>query len=134
MGDQRSSLGALLLVIEQDAFVCELERFFLQEAGFRVEFADDGLRGLERAREILPAIVITEVLLPRVDGLSICRALRAEPATRHVRVLVFSVLSAEKQAREAGADAFLEKPVDDGVLVATVKRLIAGHHEQERIP
>ena len=116
--------GALLLVIERDPYVRKLERYFLEEAGFRVEFAEDGLQGLARARETLPAIVITEILLPRVDGLSICRALKSDPTTRRVAVLVFSVLEAEQQAHDAGADAFLGKPVDDARLRATVAKLL----------
>lgn len=134
MSDQQPGDRALLLVIERDPYVRKLEQFFLGEAGFRVEFADDGLSGLNRARELVPAIVITEILLPHVDGLSVCRALKAEPATRHVALLVFSVLAAEKQAREAGADAFLEKPVDDGLLLRTVKELIGGSRNEERAP
>lgn len=116
---------ALLLVVERDPTVRRLERFFLEDAGFRVEFAEDGLDGLNLARALRPAIVITEILLPRVDGLSVCRALKAEPSTRHMAVLVFSVLAAEDRASEAGADAFLRKPIDDVLLIDTVRRLLA---------
>ncbi len=125
-GPEPARNRALLLVLERDPHVRRLERFFLEEAGFQVEFAEDGLQGLNRARAIVPPILITEILLPRVDGLSVCRALKAEPATSHVAVLVFSVLAAEERAREAGADAFLQKPVDDAVLISTVKRLLDG--------
>lgn len=115
---------ALLLVVERDPTVRRLERFFLEDAGFRVEFAEDGLDGLNLARALRPAIVITEILLPRVDGLSVCRALKAEPSTRNMTVLVFSVLAAEDRASEAGADAFLRKPIDDVLLIDTVRRLL----------
>lgn len=120
---------ALLLVVERDPTVRRLERFFLEDAGFRVEFAEDGLDGLNRARELRPTIVITEILLPRVDGLSVCRALKAEPSTSGMSVLVLSVLAAEERAVEAGADAFLRKPIDDGLLIDTVRRLLA--HDRE---
>jgi DNA-binding response OmpR family regulator len=115
---------ALILVVERDPHVKKLERFFLERAGFRVEFADDGQLGLERARALKPRIVVTELLLPGLDGLSICRVLKADPATRHMVVLVFSILSAEQRSLEAGADAFLKKPLDDARLVATVNRLL----------
>jgi DNA-binding response OmpR family regulator len=115
---------ALILVVERDPHVKKLERFFLEQAGFQVEFADDGLQGLERARALKPRIVVTELLLPRLDGLSVCRALKSAPATRHMMVLVLSILSAEARALEAGADAFLKKPLDDARLVATVNRLL----------
>ena len=114
----------LLLVVERDPHVKKLEQFFLTQAGFQVEFADDGLRGLKRARLLKPRIVVTEIILPGLDGLQVCRALKSDPATRGIAVLVFSILSAEDRALEAGADAFLKKPLDDARLVEVVTRLI----------
>ena len=115
---------ALILVVERDPHIKKLERFFLEQAGYRVEFAEDGLQGLERARILLPRIVVTEIMLPRLDGLKVCRALKDDPATRAITVLVFSILSAEDRALEAGADAFLLKPLDDARLVDTVTKLL----------
>jgi CheY-like chemotaxis protein len=122
---------ALILVVERDPHIRNLERFFLEQAGYRVEFADDGLQGLERARALLPRILVTEILLPRLDGLRVCSALKSDPATRSIAVLVFSILSAEDRALEAGADAFLLKPLDDARLVETVTKLLltrSGEH------
>jgi CheY-like chemotaxis protein len=125
---------ALILVVERDPHVRRLERFFLEQVGHHVEFADDGLHGLERARAALPRLVITEVLLPRLDGLKLCRALKADPATQGIAVLVFSILSAADRALEAGADAFLRKPLDDVRLVDTITRLLgrSGPRGEER--
>jgi CheY-like chemotaxis protein len=114
----------LLLVVERDPHIRKLEHYFLTQAGFQVEFADDGLRGLERARLLKPRLVVTDVILPGLDGLKVCRALKSDPATRDIKVLVFSALSAEGRALEAGADAFLKKPLDDALLIETVARLI----------
>ena len=114
----------LILVVERDPHIKKLERFFLEEAGYRVEFADDGVQGLERARALVPRILVTEILLPRLDGLRVCRALKSDSATKHLVVLVFSILAAEDRALEAGADAFLHKPLDDARLVDTVATLL----------
>jgi CheY-like chemotaxis protein len=116
---------ALILVVERDPHVRELERYFLGEAGYGVEFADDGLVALERARSLHPHILITEILVPRLDGLALCRTLKGDPATRDIAVLVFSILLAEGRAAEAGADGFLRKPLADRRLVDTVRELIA---------
>ena len=116
--------NALILVVERDPHVKKLERFFLEQAGFTVEFADGGVEGLERALVLKPRIVITEILLPGLDGLSVCRSIRSDPAMKHVLVLVFSILSAEQRALDAGADAFLKKPLDDARLVETVNELL----------
>lgn len=114
----------LILVVERDPHIKKLERFFLEQAGYRVEFADDGVQGLERARALIPRILVTEILLPRLDGLRVCRALKSDPATKGIVVLVFSILAAEDRALEAGADAFLHKPLDDARLVDTVTTLL----------
>src|SRR6185503_20537619 len=118
---------ALILVVEQDPQVRRLERYFLEQAGFTVEFAADGNQGLESARRLLPDIVIAEILVAGLDGLSVCRALKADPATRSIVVLIFSILAAEQRAREAGADAFVRKPLDDARLVESIEALLRQH-------
>lgn len=114
----------MILVVEPDPHIRKLEQFFLKQAGFRVEFADDGAQGLARARVLHPCILVTEIILPGADGLNVCRALKADPATRNIPILVFSILRAEARAREAGAEAFLTKPLDDALLVDTVTKLL----------
>ena len=123
---QGSSEGrALILVVERDPHVRELEAFFLNEAGYSVEFTEDGTSALERARVLRPQLVITEVLVPRLDGLALCRKLKDDPETAGIMVLIFSILAASARAREAGADAFLMKPLAERRLVETVRELIA---------
>ena len=97
-----------------------LQRVFLERAGLVVEFADDGLAALERARREPPCVVVTEILLPKLDGLMLCRRLREEPLTRHVPVIVFSMLAAGPRAAEAGARAFVRKPLVESTFVAAV--------------
>lgn len=123
--EHAESNKALILVIERDPHVRALERYFLEQAGYTVEFCEDGEAALERARALLPVIVVAEILIPRRDGLSVCRALKAGATTRHILVLILSILAAEDRAREAGADAFLRKPVNDAVLIAAVQQLLA---------
>jgi len=129
MSALNSNEKALILVVERDPHIKKLERFFLEQAGYRVEFADDGLQGLERARSLMPRIVVTEIMLPRLDGLKVCRSLKSDPKTRGIAVLVFSILSAEDRALEAGADAFLLKPLDDARLIDTAMKLLGDMRE-----
>ena len=116
---------AIILVVERDPHVRDLEAFFLNEAGFGVEFAADGEAALTLAREIKPEIIITEVLVPKLDGLALCRAVRKEAELKDTVVLIFSILAAQGRAREAGADAFLMKPLAEQRLVQTVRELLA---------
>ncbi len=115
---------ALILVVERDPDVRELESYFLSEAGFDVDFAADGAEALEQARALRPDIVITEVLVPKLDGLALCRAIKADPLLHSTVVLVFSILAVHLRASEAGADAFLMKPLAERRLVETVRQLL----------
>jgi CheY-like chemotaxis protein len=114
-----------ILIAERDQSVRKLQTLFLERAGFKVEFADDGHDALARALATPPALVITEILVPGLDGLALCRALREDPRTRRTPILVFSILGAAQRAAEAGADAFLRKPLVDSIFVAAVQDLIA---------
>ena len=115
---------ALILVVERNPIVKRLERYFLEQAGFQVEFANDGLSAFKLAQELKPKILITEILVPELDGLNLCREIKASPVTNHIIVLIFSHLHAEDRALEAGADAFLVKPLSEQGLIKTVEQLL----------
>ena len=114
-----------ILVVERDPHIRVLETLFLTEAGYVVEFADDGASALEQARRLRPDLLITEIMVPKLDGLALCRRLNEDPATRGIMVLIFSILTAPARARDAGADAFLRKPLAEQKLVDTVEQLMA---------
>lgn len=125
----------VILIAERDQNVRELQRHFLKKAGLDVEFADDGEAVLELARLIRPAAIVTEILVPKIDGLTLCRRLGENPVTRDIPVVVFSILAAERRAEEAGATAFLRKPLVESTFVATIQNAIAaqptGSREQQ---
>ena len=120
---QSQDRAALILVVERNPMVQRLERFFLEQAGYAVEVTNDGLTALARAQELRPAILVTEILVPKLDGLSLCRRIKTEPATKDMVVMIFSHLQAEERAYEAGADAFLEKPLNEELLIGTLQWL-----------
>jgi CheY-like chemotaxis protein len=115
----------MILIAERDQSVRKLQGLFLERAGFTVEFADDGRAALERALLAPPALVVTEILIPRLDGLALCRSLREDARTRDIPIIVFSILAASQRASEAGATAFLRKPLVPSTFVAAVQDLIA---------
>ena len=124
MGERKSG-KAIILVVDRDPHIRELEAHFLDKAGFSVIFAQDGEDALAQARRTIPDIVVTEILVPGLDGLTLCRQLKEDTRTRRIAVLVFSILAVAKRARDAGADAFLRKPLADHALIDTVQRLLA---------
>src|SRR3984957_17795717 len=87
---------ALILVVERDPHIRDLEKYFLDEAGYAVELAGDGMAALELAHSLVPHIVITEILVPKLDGLALCRAIKKDPALRGTAILIFSILAAER--------------------------------------
>src|SRR3954468_21376224 len=89
-----------ILIAERDGNVRDLQSHALKAAGFVVEFVEDGQAALAYARPNATALIVTEILIPKLDGLTLCRQLRAEPTTRDIPVLVFSILSAAARAEE----------------------------------
>lgn len=116
--------GTCVLIAERDQQVRKLQEHFLGEAGFVVEFVDDGEAALQQALRSRPAVIVTEILIPKLDGLALCRRLGDDPRTRGIPVLIFSILAAEGRAGEAGAAAFLRKPLVGSSFVEAVQQLI----------
>lgn len=116
---------SVVLIAERDQNVRALQRYFLERADLTVVFADDGEVALERARSTRPTLVVTEILIPKIDGLTLCRRLREDPVTSDIPVVVFSILAAAARAAEAGAHAFMRKPLIETVFVATIQDIIA---------
>ncbi len=111
----------MILIAERDRNVRDLQLFFLNNAGYAVDFAEDGQSALDRVRLDPPALLITEILLPKMDGLTLCRLVRSDAAIGGVPVIVFSILAAAARANDAGAAAFLRKPLVESTFLAAVK-------------
>lgn len=121
---------ALILVVERNPAVQRLEKYFFEEAGYQVEFVSDGRSALERAQVVKPEIIVTEILVPKIDGLTLCRKLKENPETSTINVLIFSHLAAADRAKEAGAAAFFSKPIVAEQIVDVIEKLIGNHQQQ----
>lgn len=121
----------LVLVAETDPAFRRLLKYFLEEGGYAVVFADDGYVALDRIRLSKPGLLITEILLPHLDGLSLCRLLKGDPVTSDVPILVYSVLDADARARGSGANAFMKKPIEKKRLMNLVGSLCPAQTVQE---
>lgn len=116
--------SVLVLVVEPDPYIRALQQSLLGER-YTVHFVADGELAVEAARRLLPRLLIADILVPKIDGLRVCKLLKTAPATRGIRILIFSELLAERRAREAGADVFLRKPIDEAAFLGEVQRLLA---------
>lgn len=113
----------LVLVVESDPYIRALQRALLG-THYSTQFVADGEAALETARRLHPRLLIADILVPKIDGLRVCKLLKEDPATRGIAVLIFTELLAERRAREAGADAFLRKPLDEARFLAEVQLLL----------
>ena len=114
-----------VLVVEDDPVVADLVAFRLQRLGLAVTVETDGESGLAAARRLRPALVVLDWLMPRMDGLEVCRALRADadPALARTPVLLLTAKSQEPDLERgfaAGATDFVAKPFSTRELVSRV--------------
>lgn len=110
---EMDKVNKIVMIADSDQHVCNLLSRFLADAGYTVTRADDGYKALDSARLEPPMAILTEVLLPRLDGLALCRLIKSDAATENITsVIVLSVLAAEERALTAGADAFMQKPLE----------------------
>ncbi|MBI3979200.1 MAG: response regulator [Chloroflexi bacterium] len=123
----------LILIVEKDPFMREVERRLLEKS-YQLEFVGDGVRALSRACELLPDLIVSEILVPKLDGLGVTRRLRACPATHSIPILVFSLLAAEVRALAAGASVFLRKPIRKEQFIAVVEDLVSQSKRQRQRP
>jgi DNA-binding response OmpR family regulator len=116
-----------VLVVEDDVDVRDLVVLALNHAGFDVLVEGDGAAGLDRALEELPDVVILDWMMPRPNGVEVCRALRADPRAEHIGVLLLTSRAQESdidQGFEAGANDYMVKPFRARELISRVGALI----------
>jgi DNA-binding response OmpR family regulator len=116
-----------VLVVNDDADHAEFLSILLRQFGFSPTVAVDGVDGLEKARRCGPEVIICDVMMPRMDGFGLCRAVRADDRLRDTPILLVTALTkvgdSMVEALSAGADDFLELPYDPTRLIAKVTRL-----------
>ena len=120
--------GATVLVVDDDPVIQGLLRVNFEMEGYEVIVAGDGVEGLERARSERPAVVILDVMMPRMDGLEVARQLKGDPATAPIPIVLLSAKAQQIDVRAgdaAGADVYVTKPFDPLDLLRRVEALIA---------
>ena len=121
-GTLSTGSGPLVLVIDDDATVQDLLRRSLNRDGFRVETASDGATGLARARELRPAIITLDVMMPGMDGWEVLAALKEDPETADIPVIVVSIVDERGLGFSLGAADYLTKPLNFSRLSSVVNR------------
>ncbi|PSO57953.1 MAG: DNA-binding response regulator [Cyanobacteria bacterium QH_8_48_120] len=123
-----------ILVIEDDPAISELVSINLGMAGYKVKLAEDGIKGQALAMQLQPELTMLDLMLPRVDGFTICQRLRRDKRTADIPVLMLTALGQTHDKVEglnAGADDYLTKPFEVEEMLARVRALL---RRADRIP
>jgi two-component system alkaline phosphatase synthesis response regulator PhoP len=116
-----------ILVIDDEEDILEFIKYNLQRDGYEVYTAQNGARGLERALEVRPHLILLDMMMPVLDGVETCKAIRRSPKLRKVMVVFLSAVSDEEmqlQGYGAGADDYISKPVKMNILRSRVKAIL----------
>ena len=116
-----------VLIVEDDPDIASLVDRYLQKAGFSTEVLTSGRDALKGIADRPPDLIVLDVMLPGVDGLEICRAVRAGPKTANVPIIMLTARAEESErivGLELGADDYIAKPFSPNELVARVRALL----------
>jgi len=116
-----------ILLVDDEEDLLDLLQYALEREGYDVATAQDGLEGLRAAQAARPDLVVLDIMMPRMDGIEMCRRLREDAHLRLVPILMLTAKSDEGdeiEGLDAGADDYLTKPVSPSLLVSHVRALL----------
>lgn len=116
-----------ILVVEDDPDIADLIRRYLQRGGFEVDVRVSGRDGLAAVASAPPDLLLLDLMLPHISGLEVCRALRADPKTAAIPIIMVTARAEESEriaGLDLGADDYIAKPFSPGELVARVRALL----------
>lgn len=120
--------GKKILLVEDDPFLSEMYTAKLIEAGFAVETADNGLGALEKLKENRPDLILLDLVLPKMDGFSVLREIRASAELKGLRIIAFTNLGQKEEVEKGltlGADDYIVKAhFTPSEVVAKVKDIL----------
>jgi class 3 adenylate cyclase/CheY-like chemotaxis protein len=126
----------LILIVDDNAANVEILQMRLMANNYEIITATDGEKGLAVARESLPDLILLDIMMPKIDGLEVCRLLKNDPALPFMPIIMVTAKADSKDiiaGLDAGGDEYLTKPVDQGALVARVKSMLRIKNLHDRV-
>lgn len=118
-----------IIVIDDDPMAGELTKDILSDEGWKVVLVDDSMKAIDEIKKYMPKLVITDIMMPGINGMEICKRIKSSPETKSIKVIILSGKSYESEKQRAmmlGADYFIGKPYDVSVFSKTVREIIEG--------
>uniref|UniRef100_A0A7C6EAS2 Response regulator n=1 Tax=candidate division WOR-3 bacterium TaxID=2052148 RepID=A0A7C6EAS2_UNCW3 len=116
-----------ILLIEDELNVLELVKHRLEENNYIVETAEDGYSALTKVRIFQPDLIILDLMLPKIDGYTVCRLLKCNDQFKHIPIIMFTARTNpddERRGMECGADAYVPKPFEPKILLDRIQGLL----------
>lgn len=114
----------ILIVEDEDDIVHILKAFFERQGGYQVSSASDGITALIEVGRAKPDLLVLDIMIPGVDGIEVCRRIKADHANKTAIIAISGQPETEHKILQAGADAFMPKPLDLDKLLGEAKRLL----------
>ena len=132
-----SSTAPTVLVVDDEDDILDLLQYNLEKEGLQTMTARDGVEALEQAEEVAPDLVILDIMMPRMDGIEVCRRIRQHAHLRTTPILMLTALSGEDdhvRGLDVGADSYLPKSSAVNVIISQAKALLRGVRRHETPP
>jgi CheY-like chemotaxis protein len=117
-----------VLLVDDDPLIHRLYRPHLERAGYQVVSASSGLQAIELASREVPQVIVMDIMMPEIDGLSAIREIRQDEATKNIPVIVITANPqyhlSQQESQRAGASCFLTKPFSPASLLSAIQRLV----------
>lgn len=116
-----------ILIVEDSPTQAQELKYILEEKGFHVHTASNGMEALDRLNDDIPSIVVSDIVMPEMDGYQLCKAIKTSKKTEYVPVLLLTTLSEPEdiiKGLECGADGFMTKPYDEEDLISKVNYIL----------
>ena len=117
-------MAKTVLIVEDDRNIADLLRLYLENEGYTVVIAPDGMRGVEQFRTVHPSLVLLDVMLPGLDGWGVCRAIRAESQTPIIMLTAKSETEDKVNGLKQGADDYITKPFEMKEVLARIEAVL----------
>ena len=122
-----------ILIVEDDKNIADLLRLYLEKEGMTCHVAGDGLEGLEKFQAVQPDLVILDIMLPSMDGWSVCRKIRETSKTPIIMLTAKGELEDKVSGLEMGADDYITKPFETKEVLARVHAVLRRYGEEEQL-